>query len=81
MCDCHQAMLQCCLIMQAKIAEFLSLVGNTVVSYLGTYGADAPEETSDDAQFVLSLCGTVTSELLACRLSISSHDSKIIYAN
>ena len=78
-CDCHQTMLHCCLIMQAKIAEFLSLVGNTVVSYLSTYGSDAPEETSDDAQFVLSLCGTVTSELLA---GFPSHhtNSKIIYA-
>ena len=57
--------------MQAKVAEFLSLVGNTIVSYLSTYGTDAPEETSDDAQFVLSLCGTVTSELPASFLSLS----------
>ena len=56
--------------MQAKVAEFLSLVGNTIVSYLSTYDTDAPEDTSEDAQFVLSLCGTVTSELTAISVSL-----------
>ena len=57
------------MILQAKIAEFLSLVGNTIDSYLSTHSTDAPEENSEDAQFVLSLCGTVTSESPAGLLS------------
>lgn len=57
--------------LQSKVPEFLALVGNTVVSYLSTYGSDAPEDNSEDAQFVLSLCGTVTSESPA--ISLSNH--------
>ena len=44
------------------MGEFLQLVGVTVESFLSTYEQDLPAENSEEVQFVLSLCGTVTSE-------------------
>jgi len=39
-------------------------VGSTLQSYLATYNEELPVEESEETQFVLSLCGTVTSKLL-----------------
>ena len=49
---------------QSQMAGFLQLVGLTVESYLSTYSEDSSPltEDSEEVQFVLSLCGTVTSE-------------------
>ena len=49
------------------MAGFLQLVGVTIHSYLSTYDddsslADDNDEKSEEVQFVLSLCGTVTSK-------------------
>ena len=45
---------------------FLHLVGLTIQSYLSTYdddeSTDGHDEKSEEIQFVLSLCGTVTSK-------------------
>ena len=46
---------------------FLHLVGVTIQSYLSTYddgddSTDDHDEKSEEVQFVLSLCGTVTSK-------------------
>ena len=43
--------------------EFLALAGSTLQSFLATYGrGEMPGETSEEAQFVLALCGIITSE-------------------
>lgn len=44
----------------SKVLEFLQLVSGTLQSYLATYSEGFPEENSDEAQFVLALCGIVT---------------------
>lgn len=47
------------------MAGFLHLVGVTIQSYLSTYDDDSTDnydEKSEEVQFVLSLCGTVTSK-------------------
>ena len=46
---------------QSNVGEFLELVGSTLQSYLATYSDELPGEDSEETQFVLSLCGTVTS--------------------
>ncbi|BFZ22376.1 hypothetical protein BsWGS_25416 [Bradybaena similaris] len=45
----------------SKSAEFLALVSSSVDSYLSTYMADQwPDPSTDEAAFILALCGTVT---------------------
>ena len=51
-----------CLSMQEKVSEFLRLGASTLQSYLDTYADSLPDEASLESQFVLALCGTVTSE-------------------
>lgn len=44
----------------SKVPEFLSMVSNTLSSYLATYSGDEiPQEEADETQFVLGLCGIV----------------------
>ena len=51
-------------LMQSKVGEFLQLAGNTLVSFLEAYRDSAPpNEVHPEAQFVLALCGTITSEV------------------
>ncbi|CAH1797078.1 unnamed protein product [Owenia fusiformis] len=46
---------------EAKIDDFLQLVGSTVETFSNTYKNDTPQpENSEETQFVLSLCGIVT---------------------
>ena len=47
---------------QSKVEEFLSLVSNTLESYLHTYKDEVPQEVEDETQFVLALCGVITSK-------------------
>ncbi|CAG5120967.1 unnamed protein product, partial [Candidula unifasciata] len=54
--DCVQI-----LVSGSKSAEFLALVSSSVDSYLNTYMDDQwPDQSSDEAAFILALCGTVT---------------------
>ena len=46
---------------QSMVNEFLRLVSTTLQSYLATYSDGLPEESSEEAQFVLALCGIITS--------------------
>lgn len=46
---------------QSKVSEFLQLGATTLQSYLDTYTDSLPEEGSLESQFVLALCGTITS--------------------
>lgn len=49
---------------QSKVGEFLQLAGSTLLSFLEAYRDSAPpDETHPEAQFVLALCGTITSEI------------------
>ena len=51
------------LFLQSKVSEFLQLVSSTLQSDLATYSdSGMPDEGSEEAQFVLALCGIVTSE-------------------
>ncbi|XP_065914564.1 heat shock factor 2-binding protein-like isoform X1 [Dysidea avara] len=45
---------------KSNVGEFLELVGSTLQSYLATYNDELPDENSEETQFILSLCGTVT---------------------
>ena len=52
------------LIPQSRIGEFLELVGSTLDSYVQTYKEQdlGPSfEGRKEAQFVLAICGTITS--------------------
>ena len=60
--NCYDYYTQC--MGQSNVGEFLELVGSTLQSYLVTYNDELPAEDSEETQFVLSLCGTVTSRLL-----------------
>ena len=45
------------------VSEFLQLAASTLQSYLDTYTTESlPNESSLESQFVLALCGTITSE-------------------
>ncbi|XP_064393333.1 heat shock factor 2-binding protein-like isoform X2 [Halichondria panicea] len=44
----------------SKVSEFLELVSSTLQSFLAAYTEDLPSEESDEAQFILALCGIVT---------------------
>jgi hypothetical protein len=46
---------------QSQVDEFLQLVSSTLQSYHATYTDGLPGETSEEAQFVLALCGIITS--------------------
>lgn len=52
------------------MSEFFELISGTLESYLTTYSGDMPDEESQETQFILALCGIVTSKLslghLAC---------------
>jgi len=51
-------------ILQTKVDEFLSVISNTLESYLITYSEDPlPAINSDEVQFVLALCGIITSKV------------------
>ncbi|XP_048732511.2 heat shock factor 2-binding protein-like isoform X1 [Ostrea edulis] len=43
-----------------KVEEFLTLVSNTLSSYVMTYKSDWPDVKSDESQFVHALCGIIT---------------------
>ena len=61
--------------LQSKVSEFLELVSSTLQSFLAAYTEDLPSEESDEAQFILALCGIVTSEwACVCYLVVASHD-------
>ena len=47
--------------LQTKVEEFLALVSTTIESYLQSYSDEVPVETSEETQFILALCGTITS--------------------
>ena len=59
-CRIHAVYVSC--LLQAKVAEFLQMVTSTLESYLATYKEDVPQELADETQFVLALCGIITSE-------------------
>lgn len=44
----------------SKIEEFLTLVSNTLNSYVITYKSDWPGADSEESQFVHALCGVIT---------------------
>lgn len=44
----------------SKVNEFFQLVGETVTSYISIYHEGFPSEETEETQFVLALCGTVT---------------------
>uniref|UniRef100_A0A8W8HLQ4 Heat shock factor 2-binding protein n=1 Tax=Magallana gigas TaxID=29159 RepID=A0A8W8HLQ4_MAGGI len=44
----------------SKVEEFLTLVSNTLNSYVITYKSDWPGMDSDESQFVHGLCGVIT---------------------
>eukprot|EP00731_Ephydatia_muelleri_P026957 Em0018g1057a len=44
----------------SKVNEFFQLVGETVASYISIYHEGFPSEDTEETQFVLALCGTVT---------------------
>ena len=47
--------------------EFLGLVSSTLQSYLAAYSDDLPSEESEEAQFILALCGVITSTCVCGR--------------
>ncbi|XP_052278088.1 heat shock factor 2-binding protein-like isoform X2 [Dreissena polymorpha] len=53
--DCIQAILA-----GTKVDEFLSLVSSTLGSYVAAYRADWPKDSTEEAQFILALTGTIT---------------------
>ena len=50
---------------QTKVDEFLSLVSSTLESYLQAYKEDWPQDGMEETQFILALCGIITSKLTA----------------
>lgn len=52
---------------QSKVEEFLTLVSNTLNSYVITYKSDWPGMDSDESQFVHALCGVITSKNLCIK--------------
>lgn len=46
---------------QSKVEEFLTLVSNTLNSYVITYKSEWPGGESEESQFVHALCGVITS--------------------
>ena len=46
---------------QSKVDDFLQLVSSTVQSFQVTYSDGVPQESSEEVQFVLALCGIITS--------------------
>ena len=52
----------CTPLFQAKVDDFLELVSSTVQSFHSTYSDGLPQESSQEVQFVLALCGTITSK-------------------
>lgn len=52
------------LLLQSKADDFLALVTTTLRSYFSEVSRedDLPEEGSQEARYILALCGTLTSE-------------------
>ena len=46
---------------QSKVEEFLGLTCTTVQSYVDAYRNDWPQEETNESNFILALCGTITS--------------------
>ncbi|XP_077985936.1 heat shock factor 2-binding protein-like [Glandiceps talaboti] len=44
----------------SKVDDFFVMVHHTLESYIATYQDEMPEEQTDEAQFVLALCGIIT---------------------
>ena len=40
------------------------LVSSTIESYISTYSDDFPQDSTEETQFILALCGIITSELV-----------------
>ncbi|XP_062612461.1 heat shock factor 2-binding protein-like isoform X2 [Saccostrea cucullata] len=49
----------------SKVEEFLTLISNTLNSYVMTYKSDWPDSKSEESQFVHALCGVITN-IAAC---------------
>ena len=50
---------------QSMVSDFFQLGASTLQSYLDAYNTDTlPDECSLESQFVLALCGTITSKLI-----------------
>ncbi len=47
---------------QSKVNDFLVIVSSTIESYIQTYKDDVPQEQSEETQFILGLCGIITSK-------------------
>ena len=58
---------------QSKVTEFLGLVSSTLQSYLAAYSDDLPNEESEEAQFILALCGIITSMCVRCVCGCRAH--------
>nr|CAD7462884.1 unnamed protein product [Timema tahoe] len=43
-----------------KVVEFLSIMNGSLVSFLETYSTNMPASSTDESQFIMSLCGVVT---------------------
>nr|CAD7590774.1 unnamed protein product [Timema genevievae] len=43
-----------------KVVEFLSIMNGSLVSFLETYNTNMPASSTDESQFIMSLCGVVT---------------------
>ncbi|PSN34432.1 hypothetical protein C0J52_20393, partial [Blattella germanica] len=43
-----------------KVAEFLSIVNGSLVSFIETYGNGMPGQCADESQYIMSFCGIVT---------------------
>ncbi len=53
------------------MCEFLELMSSTLQSFLTAYTDDLPSMESNEAQFILALCGIITSELTLCGIITS----------
>lgn len=58
----HKAInfVDCFFSVQNKADEFLQITAKTLESYFATYSDEESQEKSDEFQFVLAMCGTVT---------------------
>ena len=59
---------------QSMVSDFFQLGASTLQSYLDAYNTDTlPDECSLESQFVLALCGTITSKIIDVCIYVCMH--------
>jgi hypothetical protein len=47
-------------VLQNKVADFLAIVNGSLISFMETYETSLPNQSAEESQFILSMCGIVT---------------------